>query len=459
MSIDVNFYTYGKKINSTATPSTVNYAATCELRAGTDQLNPVILLDYPNPVAFNYAQIPAFSRYYFINEWTWQGGVWAGSLRVDPLASWKNTIRAYSQFVLRSASQYNENLTDTYFPIEVNPTETFTEMTPYSPPPWIGIGEEGETDNVYVAQIANSLGVFSYAFSSLSMSNFLRDIMNLAEWEQLVKTCIIDIYRVPFNCALLPIATPVTQITFPGDISISVSDCVTVTGTNATTEQVHLLTPTVKSQWIYVVTPENDEFLNYPPFITYHLIFPPFGEIEIPYEYVYDNKITIQTAVDITTGTAELSLMKAGTAEPKMYTQVTVPFRFIAGNDTNISSSLSVVSSTLGVLGGAASGNILGAIDSATRGIYAGITGFKPEVDVKGCPGMAILNSVPVIKKREYNVSFNGAEKVGRLLSAYVPLNNLTGYCICVDASLPLTCTETEHNDIINYMNGGFYLE
>lgn len=63
------------------------------LRGITSVISPEIDLEVENPTGFNYAYIPDFGRYYFINDMvSIRSGLWKISMRVDVLMSFKSDI-------------------------------------------------------------------------------------------------------------------------------------------------------------------------------------------------------------------------------------------------------------------------------------------------------------------------------------------------------------------------------
>lgn len=67
------------------------------LKDETSVTSPVIMMEVENPTAFNYAYIPEFGRYYFIDDMSAvRTGLWKISMKVDVLESFKNDIRGVS---------------------------------------------------------------------------------------------------------------------------------------------------------------------------------------------------------------------------------------------------------------------------------------------------------------------------------------------------------------------------
>ena len=98
--MNIIFYQFAKRNNSTKIVNTTGTTLTCQLKAETDMINPVLEINgVPaawNPI-WNYCYIAAFSRYYFINNWRWMNGIWACECAVDVLASWKTDIGNLSE--------------------------------------------------------------------------------------------------------------------------------------------------------------------------------------------------------------------------------------------------------------------------------------------------------------------------------------------------------------------------
>lgn len=67
-------------------------------------IKPVFMIEDDNPSLFNYAYIPAFDRYYFIDDIiSVRSGLWEIHLSVDVLMSFKNDIKEMN--VILSDSQ------------------------------------------------------------------------------------------------------------------------------------------------------------------------------------------------------------------------------------------------------------------------------------------------------------------------------------------------------------------
>ena len=106
MNIDF-FASFYKKENSTKRPMspgdqlTTKVTVTGHLKEPCSVLHPVISLQSPPnpnqpPDFYRYAYIPLFSRYYWVDDWTWENGLWTVHLDVDVQNQNRISIPPYS---------------------------------------------------------------------------------------------------------------------------------------------------------------------------------------------------------------------------------------------------------------------------------------------------------------------------------------------------------------------------
>ena len=89
-----------------------------------DVVNPKILLNLTEEVAkisaYNYVEIPRFTRYYFIDDISTRGGLVEISCRCDVLTSFAKDIKRSSQLVARCSNKKlsKQYMTDSEYPLE-----------------------------------------------------------------------------------------------------------------------------------------------------------------------------------------------------------------------------------------------------------------------------------------------------------------------------------------------------
>ena len=135
--MNIEFYTFDKKYNSTKRP-TLNSGTTydCYLKTSSSIISPTIELNIGltvNPSAFNYAYISDYGRYYWVSEWTFANSSWFASLNVDVLASWKPYIGDTNMYVYRSSADYNGYLIDTKYPTQTGFTLETVDLNQGTP--------------------------------------------------------------------------------------------------------------------------------------------------------------------------------------------------------------------------------------------------------------------------------------------------------------------------------------
>lgn len=117
--MEVTLYKVSKKITDVRKPfesDSFRVLLNVFLKSESNVLEPVIEIQNFDPTEYNYAYIPSFGRYYWINNWSYRETVWTASLYVDVLASYKEEIEQSTQYVVRSQNEYTSTLTDTMYP-------------------------------------------------------------------------------------------------------------------------------------------------------------------------------------------------------------------------------------------------------------------------------------------------------------------------------------------------------
>lgn len=166
----INLYSFSKKPNSTKRPTGTGVEYHVCMIENTSIIKPQFSLKLPQNETFinkNYAYIPYFERYYFIDDISWDNGLWILSMTCDVLATAKTIIGNSTQYVVRSASQYDGNVIDTEYPtktnqeyecIKANVTIYGTIVTPWF---IIGIiGGANPEDDTIVSQMYNGSVVY-----------------------------------------------------------------------------------------------------------------------------------------------------------------------------------------------------------------------------------------------------------------------------------------------------------
>lgn len=167
------FYAFAKRINSTKIPGNGhevdgNIFEPCEILA------PVLIISPSNyNITYNYVKIPEFERYYFIKSWEFSGGRYYATCAVDVLASHKTEIGETTQYILRSASEFNEYVIDTKYPQLASPVRKYIALsTPF---------KKFNSGNIVVGIIggeSGGTGVSYYVMTPGKFSEFRKKVMS-----------------------------------------------------------------------------------------------------------------------------------------------------------------------------------------------------------------------------------------------------------------------------------------
>lgn len=511
MAFTVQFYTFSKKEKSTAQPSGAGTSVSCFANEALDVLAPTIGLDWQLsglPTVYNYAYIPDFGRYYFVNNWTNVDGLWIAGLRVDPLASQKTGIGAAQLYVYRAASQFDDTVVDTMYP-EINDIryQSMTVQVPWSSAASsvygvnfvlgiMGSGYSGVQYRVFTwTQLRNLmdylmsdsyyvdvLGIFGSSDASAKVAvNPLQYIQSIRAYP--------TINFAPAAVNNTPDADPVLLTEYyVGPLLLGDSVTIEPGRFNCYEMRYQGVETQVVSSYtdIALVNVPGGVWTGHPQAVArgawvnarhgkYTLTAPPFGAIPLdPVEVSQADGIRAVVAVDITTGVGQLTLYYyKETTQTREYSGpvivqapvgVDIPLTAVtaAGFGTHqIASILSaalpaVIGATVAGPAGAAAG-IIGAASNAVGTVTESRIAKGTHI---GNQGSLINYKLNTQMLAEYTMlAADDVASLGRPLCQIRQLSDLSGYIKADPDDLALSCTVSEMDEIRAAISGGFYYE
>lgn len=460
--MQVTFYNFSKRINSTKTP-TGGSSFDCILKEGCSILNPEIMLDVgqsSNPTSYNYMFIPDFQRYYRIS-WRWENRLWIASGKVDTLSSWKVEISGTDCYIARSASDYNLNVADRYYPTIARITEFKTDSV--QDPEFTTDLENGSyVIGVMGASSGQNGGAITYYHVSISamvtLCSYLLNDSNYDPGQDVTP----DLFKAVFN----PLQYITSCMWFPFNIGTTSDGDINIGWNTVSVNGVRMLSNALFSQNLVFDIPKHPQasrgdYLNLAPYSEYILSAASFGCFNIDPTYLIDEtQLTCFLKIDLFTGTGRISIKSKDTLSivEEHSAQIGVPIQ-IGQNAFNQGAITSTVGNLTGAIGSAMSGNILGLAASGTSAIASATEGFAPKSSSIGSNGSIAFNTAFNLIGRFTHISNEDLVSRGRPLCAKRFINQLSGYIMCVDADPEIDCTEEELNEIVSYMNGGFFYE
>lgn len=460
--MNVVFYTFSKRKNSTARPSGGTQISV-EIKEGCGVLRPSITLKYAgtvsNPAGWNYAYIADFNRYYWVDDWYYINRQWTASLRCDVLASYKAQIGASSQYITRSAAAFNGDIADGLYPAKATPTRVNNSFAFWSVPSSV-------TASAFVVTTMGRQGwQVSYLLSGTQYAYLAHEIFGtLLDNGYDFGDFTVDTIKALFapednivNVQWLPI--PYADISSAGSAVNSVTiGCYEVT-MNAR-ELTFSETTTISASVPLTAHPDaaiRGVYLNGNSYTERALYVPAVGSFSLDNDKLIGaSSLTVSMVVNIASGSGTMSVyaFAGGTSRHLLTVDTKISVDF--GYGTTRIDGLGMISSVLGAVGSAANDSAIGTID----GIIDAVKAAMPRTTIinnSGSPG-AYQTGLKIDETFYRPVADDNADR-GRPLCEVRQISTLSGYNVCADATLALPATAEELAEVLSYLNGGFFYE
>ena len=453
MSFKVKLYTFSKKVNSTAKP-TGGTDFDCFIKSPSSIMNPVIELN-SNPMAYNYAYIADFKRYYFINDIRFDKGLWICSLNVDVLATYKTAIGSSSTYILRAANAQNEYLIDNAFPLTGNVTYDSTIFES-------GIGTSYNSGYYIVTttgdQAAN--GKTTYQLSPANFSALVNALFTTANglgWGDLTQGVINSLMN-PIEYISSVIWSP-TSFTTSGTAQIYCGLWPSgVTG--------DLVTNILQASYT-VDIPKHPQaatygkYCNLAPFTHYDLDLGFCGTIPLDTSMLVDvSQILVSIHRDTLTGIAIVEGRTVTLNDQMQLFKVTAPYG-VPIPMTQVSSNVGpVIQNAIAAAGSAAAGDVIGAVINTAGFLGNFQEALTGNVTNSGAQGSIAGHKVPKrLFSRFYEIAPRDTANMGKPLCDTRQPSALSGYMKCANAHVAISGTSAEASMVNSYMEAGFYYE
>lgn len=122
MSVSIILYNNSSPVNAMDKSLSSIATLTGNLREESELINPAILVERASMSGVNYAQIPEFDRYYFVEHIeSVRTNLWRLILHVDVLYTYRNAIRRNRALIYRQQNRFDLMLDDGIFRCKQNP--------------------------------------------------------------------------------------------------------------------------------------------------------------------------------------------------------------------------------------------------------------------------------------------------------------------------------------------------
>ena len=462
--IYINFYTFTKRTNSTLQPTGTGTQLSCNIKSPSSIINPVLELSSTSPISYNYCYIPAFSRYYYIDDIVYDRGLWVLSCSVDVLASFKTAIGSSSLYVLRSSTSSDPYLVDEYYPAtsEVTTVNIAPALNPFT---WSGFN-----GGVYVLGITgdnpgNVNGVTYFVMEPAQFAAMIQKFYGTngsdptwtARWGNLAEGVINGINNVSdfiASCRWYPVSPSVETGTRP--IYLGTYNC----GTGYQVANNPIVPYSVQFNNIpaHPQAASRGYYLNRAPYSSYMLSTPFTGDVKLDsYVCAKTNSITLTLTYDITTGQAKINVQDDNSQILfESYGPFGIPINLTA-TEVNVSGFTAGFGQlAMGVL----SLNPDMALGGGAAMIGNAISNWNPAPTGNPAGGGYIGLTGDFHLRCEYlRVADDDNAKFGRPYCSTNTPATLTGYIQALDPHIAISGTDVEASQINAYAAGGFYYE
>lgn len=465
--MNINFYNFSKKENSTATPTGEGTVIACTMKTPASLQAPIVELTSATPPTYNYAHIPDLGRYYFVTGVTYNRGIWEVALRVDVLASFKTDIGSTSMYFERSSAQKNGNLVDNFYPATAASTVSNTTIAS-------GVGGMW-TQGKYVVTILDgdsNTGNTSYLFLPSAFGAFIQSLMvtgsDMAEsiWDSLTQSIKVTNYE-PLKYIGACYWFPNPNFTPGAGASVTSIKMGNFTATGFTANALDGNATNSASYTISIPAhPQaatRGSFCNLEPFSEYSVNLGPFGNIKLDSTAMAKaTSFTITIKLDPFTGKARAMLVtNLGTVLANLSTQWGVPVMISSGSNVNVGGIGQSLSGLVTMGASAFTGNITGTLLSGGN-MISGIADIaKGTISSVGASGAMVDHQYDMtFNARFFTIADDDNANNGRPYCAVSTPATLTGYMVAQKGLVASAAATRPELDAVNtYMEEGFYYE
>ena len=531
MAFDAYFFNFQKKSNSTKAPTQAQYESGLDAKIvlldSTSILAPTFKLELSTPpmanaTKYNYCYVPDFHRFYFIDDWYTNRGLWYCDCKCDVLASYRSDILASTQYVKRSASSYDLTILDSVYPAKAIPNITNKYDATYSIYNQaantftdycvvvntlgaidVAYGEvdtyiqKTEAGGNYYAMTLAGLGVF-LDFLTTDFREYFPGTTELsADTAEMIynpfdyiKSIRIYPYQKIFDPSLYP-NQGLVPVKF-GFWQTKKSDFFPTSGGEHYAYRIY---NPVYNDSFYIPLGDHPQEnargrkMNGAPYSSYVLHYEPFGAIELDANMLCEALgVKVDIRVDLTTGACKSRLKPVTLAEQVNLSFDSIPNNEIWGGITQVGVETTIMKIVQNIdnnglkesvfKGALAVGNKL-----AEKGMN--IINTVAGKELFNIPSSALLDPIDAISAAISKCTYKGGggtnlpmyyltpyidafytllvdENIvdyGRPLYQRIVLSALSGFCLCDSAELTIEGLDIELRAICNYLNAGVFIE
>ncbi len=483
---------FKKRENSTKQPTggqsfTGYFREPCSMETPTFKIERLAM--DASPSVYCYAYIPAFSRYYFITDWTWADGLWECSCKVDVLASFKTDIANTEAYVERSGADFDTEIIDTLYPTKTKYLNRERAIDTW----YHNVAPSGGCYVLGLLSVEGTVNSFGGCVTYLALTH--SEMYNLIDYLLSDGFLTYNGYTDPVGAVEQIGASVAKALINPLDyftscmwFPISVSDIggssqafsIGYFNADVNTLTARRLSAVVYQNVAIVEIPAHPQastrggYLNFYPYTKLTLNLPPFGSIPISPSYRTqvdpegNSYLKVYIYVDMVTGKAQARITSQATSSATDSGAVVAEATAQFGVQIPLAQVINKIGT--GLVGGYSSA--IGAVSNLISKNYSGMAmnltsignsianSDSTTVRTAGLDGAYVQDVIPpVLTVQQAYVIDDNEDEVGRPLCQVRTLGDLYGYNKCGEVTIDYACTLQEKQMIHQYLMNGFFME
>lgn len=467
---NINLYTLNKRDNSTKRPTGNGASFSCVIKSESSILSPSVELDV-DPINYNYAYIPAFKRYYFIVDISFNSGIWTLSLKCDVLATYKDVIGDTNLYVLRSANASDGNIIDNLYTTKTNSITNRVSITkPFNMQYPNGCFSIGVVSGGSASEVADGgqYGTLKYmTVSPVGLANLGNSLLTNEVFETIADIDIEGTTPDVIKSLIDPLSYVKSAVWLPieryyGNVGININGwVVNDVGNGFITGNAYRTATTTVTVPKHPYTNTRGNYVNTDKYTKLWLECEPYGTVELDTSVTCNNNtISLEERLDLISGKGTLRVFSGSVLLQTLGAQIGVPIQlsqitrdYISAGQASMKGATGWLDDLMTLNWGGIVGNTYNAIGDATKS-------FAPKQSSTGSSGgfSAVsygwaLNSefwLPVEDDPTHN---------GRPLCEMRKPSSLGGYMLIQDGDVSINGTSQEDAEIRTYLESGFYYE
>lgn len=427
-----------------------------------------------DPSQYNYAYIPAFERYYFIEEWYFDRTLWTATLKVDVLATYKTEIGNSSLYILRAAGAHNGNVIDTLYPCKAGATfDRDIKNNPWNttPVPVIGvIGKGGVfgSMNFYALDPSDPTELNTLLNKLLTPAEIINtdNAFNDIDASPALQLSLVDPIQYIKSCVMIP-------VTLADITSMDAAAGIDVYSWNFSTgRKIHPASRIYKNYSFTLKkhpdTASRGNYVNSAPYTNITLTIPPYGCIDVDTSVTCNaSTLDVDVEIDPTNGKGIMVVKCNNIVLNRLEAQIGIPVSLSSVTRDYVGAATSAAHGAIGAVMGAAAGAAAGPVGIAAGAVMGGGASIGDAVKAIQARAQTVGSTGSFVSNRgDFRLDYQFFRPVdddnthnGRPLCDVRQIGTLSGYMLVQDGDVAINGTSAEDAAVRNYLEGGFYYE